>query len=751
MRAGTIARVRSGNESSRKQSRAPASGLRQRTADTSHLRQALILLFLVLLPLATFWTVLGSEFVSYDDDGYVFRNPAVLRGLTWGGVRWAFTTGHAANWHPLTWLSHMADVSLFGLRPSGHHATNLVLHVANTLLLFFLFRRMTEDTWRSAWVAALFAVHPAHVESVAWVAERKDLLCAGFWLATTWAYVSWVRNSGKGRYLLVLLLFAAGLMSKPMIVSLPLVLLLLDYRPLGRMQDHGRAAALLRRAPDGSPGLILEKVPLFLLAAASSVVTFLVQRAGGAVGSLETYPLWARVGNAAVAYVRYLKMLFWPAHLAVFYPHPGTSLSSAAVVGSALLLLLISAAVVALRRPAPFLFVGWFWFLVTLLPVIGVVQVGLQALADRYTYVPFIGLFVAIAWGVPAIATRRRFGRLALPAATAAVLALSLSAAAQARVWKNTETLFLNAIKNTRDNGVAHNNLGEYYNAKEQPVEAQKYLTVALRIHSDKSAVHTNLGVSLFLTGRLEEARQEFSQALRLKPDNATAWNNLARVQFVWGEVPQAIRLYKRAVALAPESAEIHKRLAVALIMEGETAAASAHLRSELALEPSDAESARLLKDIGVFERSRDDPSLGQFRRFLANAYLDASVALYRRDKKPGAAAYLRRSLELSPDFAEAHNELGSRLVNEGRLDEAAAEFQKALSLSPEFALAHNNLGYVLFLKGDREAAIGQYGEALRLQPDFPLARNNLELALRGTGSESGKGGRASVVPPGAR
>ena len=659
--------------------------------------------------------------------------------------------GHAANWHPLTWLSHMADVSLFGLNSSGHHATNLALHIANTLLLFLLFRSLTADTGRSAWVAALFAVHPAHVESVAWVAERKDLLCAGFWLATTWSYVCWVRHRGAGRYLLVLLLFAAGLMSKPMIVSLPVVLLLLDDWPLGRLQARGKLA-LLRRAPDGSPGLILEKVPLFALAAASAVVTFLVQRAGGAIGSLETFPLRARLGNAAVAYVLYLKMLLWPSHLAVFYPHPGTSLSSAAILGSALLLLLLSAAVVALRRPAPYLFIGWLWFLVSLFPVIGVIQVGLQALADRYTYIPFVGLFVAIAWGVPAVASRRRSARLALgAAAAAAVSTLSLSAAAQARVWKTTETLFLNAIKNTRDNGVAYNNLGEYYNSKERPLEAQKYLKVALSICSDKSSVHDNLGVSLFLLGRLDEAWKEFSEAARLKPDDATALNNLARTQFVWGEVPKAIKLYKLAVALEPQSAAVHKRLALALLMEGETAEASAHLRSELGLDPSDAGSARLLNDIRLFERNRDDPSLGQFRRFLANEYLDASAGLYRRDRKPAAAACLRRALELSPDFAEAYNELGSRLVGEGRLDEAAAEFQKALRVSPGFALAHNNLGYVLFLKGDREAAIGQYGEALRLQPDFPLARNNLELALRGTGSEGGKSGHGSVIPPGPR
>jgi tetratricopeptide (TPR) repeat protein len=735
MRAGTTARARSRSESSRKLNRAPASGPPQRAARTRSLPQGLVLLFLALLALATFWPVLGSEFISYDDGDYVFRNPPVLRGLTWAGVRWAFTTGHAANWHPLTWLSHMADISLFGRDPSGHHATNLLLHVANTLLLFLLFRSLTAAPWRSAWGAALFAVHPAHVESVAWVAERKDLLCAAFWLATTWTYVSWVRNRGGGRYLLVLLLFSAGLLSKPMIVSLPLVLLLLDYWPLGRLRKDGN--------------LILEKAPLFVLAAASAVVTFLVQRAGGAVRSLETIPLWARVGNAVVACVRYLGMLFWPTHLAVFYPHPGTSLSAGTILGSALLLLFLSVAVVLLRRRAPFLFVGWSWFLVTLFPVIGVVQVGFQALADRYTYIPFIGLFMAIAWGIPAVASRWRHGRVMLrAAAAAALLTLTLAARAQARVWKNNETLFFHAIKNTKGNYLAYNNLGEHYNALGKPVEALRYLNEALRISPNKPEIRNNLGVSYFLLGRFEEALPEFVRALRLQPDNATVLNNVARTQFVRGEIADAIHLYERVLAAEPEWAGIHKRLALALLMEGETAAASAQLQSELALDPSDAESARLWKDIPVFERDRDDFSLGEFRRFLAKAHLDASVALNQRDKRSGAAAHLRQALELFPDFAEAHNELGTRLVNEGRLDEAETEFQEALRISPGLAQAHNNLGYVLFLKGHREAAIGQYGEALRLQPDFPLARKNLELALRGAGPETRNGDSASVIPP---
>ena len=678
---------------------------------------------LALLTLATFGTVLGNDFVSYDDTIYVYGNPWVLRGLTGAGLRWAFTTGYAANWHPLTWISHMSDVSLFGLNPAGHHATNLLLHILNTLLLFVLLRGLTANAPRSAWVAAVFAVHPAHVESVAWVAERKDLLCAAFWLATTLAYVRWVRERGIGRYLLVLLFFAAGLMSKPMIVSLPLVLLLLDDWPLRRL-GAGKAAALL-----------LEKAPLFLLAAASSVVTYIVQQAGGAVGALPV-PLWARAGNAAVACVRYLGMLFWPARLAVFYPHPGTSLSPAAILVSVVLLGSISVSVVVLRRTAPYLFLGWFWFLVTLFPVIGIVQVGRQAMADRYTYVPFIGLFVAIAWGLPAAVSGWRFGKAALAAAACAVvLALSLAARAQARVWKNSETLYWNAIRNTRDNYVAYNNLGEVYNELGRPDQAVKYLKLALPIDPDKAAVLGNLGVSDFKMGRFEEALEKFSRVVRLEPQSATAWNNLARAQFVRGEIAESIRAYQRAVALSPESAEVRKRLALALLMEGETKAAVEQLRSAVGLDPSDGESLRLIEQVPAFEGDRRSPAAAPLRRVLALAHLDASVALYGRDRSGPSAAEIARALELDPELAEARNELGSRLVREGRLDDAAAEFREALRIRPDFALAHSNLGYVFFLKGQREAAIGQYREALRLQPDFPLARNNLEIALRAAGA----------------
>ena len=689
-------------------------------------QRAGLIVFLAVLPVAALWPVLRNDFVSYDDDVYVTRNPPVQRGLTWAGVRWAFTTGHGANWHPLTWLSHMADASVFGMNASGHHATNLLLHVVNTLLLFLVFRTMTADPWRSAWIAAVFAVHPAHVESVAWVAERKDLLSAMFWLATLGAYVSWTRNRTLSRYLAVCLLFAAGLMSKPMLVSLPFTLLLLDYWPLRRWTDAGAMKG--RRV---WTRLLLEKAPLFMMAAASSVVTVLVQRAGGAVGSLQSYPLGVRLANALVAYVRYLRIFVWPADLAVFYPHPGASLSGWEIGTSAFLLVAISAAAIRLRRRAPFLIVGWLWFLVTLLPVIGLVQVGLQAMADRYTYVPFIGLLAAVAWGVPLIASRWRAGGFALRAAgAAAVLALAVIAAGLARSWKNSETLYLRAIAVTGPNFLAQNNLGDYYNETGRPVEAMPHLQEAIRIRPAYAEAYTNLGRSLFLMGRLDEAAQHFQESARLRPDNAVAIANLAWTRLEQGEIPSAIPLYRRALARIPESVNWRKRLSMALLLDDRPAEAIEQLDRATALDPWDVEARNLLAGAAAFQQNRHDSASEQMRRALTALHRKAGAALQARGKRKEAAAQFRAALALSPESIEAHTDLGALLFADGRLDEAAAEFQRAVKLDPRSALAHNNVGYVCYLQGKTDAALAEYREALRLQPDLELARMNLEKAL---------------------
>lgn len=691
-------------------------------------RPILALVILSLLTLATLWPVLRSEFVAFDDPYYVLQNPHVMAGLTWSGIAWAFTSGYAANWHPLTWVSHMADVSLFGRNPSGHHATNLLLHTLATLLLFLVFRSLTGSVGRSGWVAALFAIHPAHIESVAWVSERKDVLSAVFWFAAIGAYAAWTRRPIARRYGLVLVLFAAGLMSKPMVVTLPVVLLLLDFWPLQRFTPDSRAGTPAEIARSR----IVEKLPLFAMSVIAMVVTILVQRAGGAVGSLEEFPLEVRIGNALVAYVHYLRTLFWPLQLAVFYPHP-RSFAAGSVAAAAVLLAAETATAVLLRRKAPFLIVGWGWFVVTLVPVIGLLQVGKQSAADRYTYIPFVGLFVVLAWGVPALLARRGFARPALRvAAAASVLACAVGAAVQVRLWKNSETLLRSAIERTSDNDVAKMNLSNYYNTLGRPAEALPLLHDLLRLRPRDPAVFVNVGHSLFLLNRPDEAARNFSAALRLDPTNSIALQDLAWIRLLQGDVRESIRLYRAAIASNPDRADSRKRLAVALVMENEMSAAIFELERTVARWPEDAESRVLLAEARAFARDPRDPSADRLRRVVASAIRDAGIALMGRGRTAEAARQFDRSIDLFPDDGSTRINRGVLFTQLGRLDGAASEFREAVRLEPGSAIAHTNLGYVLYLQGRRDDAIVEHREALRLQPGFPLAASNLELALKG-------------------
>ena len=683
-------------------------------------------LVLVGVTVAAFWPTFGNGFVEYDDPEYVTRNVQVQRGLTWAGVGWAFTTGTFSNWHPLTWITHMADVSLFGMNASGHHATSLFLHVLNTLLLFAVFRKLTGETGRSFWLAALFAVHPAHVQSVAWVAERKDLLSTFFGIATIGAYAAWVRRRGPARYGFVLLLYAAGLMSKPMLVSLPLLLLLFDYWPLRRtsgVEDAGRRRAWLR--------LAIEKVPLLLMAAGSSVVTFALQQSGRAVRTLDVLPLSARLENAVVAYVRYLKMLFWPSNLAVFYPHPGNSLSAPAVTACALVLVAVSVVAIRLRRHAPYLFVGWAWFLIALVPVIGIVQVGAQAMADRYTYLSFIGPFVALAWWIPALAGRGQTARTALRVGAAATsLVLAVATFRELRHWRNSETLFLRTLAVTKDNYLAHNNLTNYYNDTGRPAEALTHGLEAVRIRPDYASGYVNVGRSYFLLSRYDEAEKSFRQALDLGSRNGLALNNLAETMLIKGEVREAIALHEKVVAEVPERAGPRTKLALALLIGGEESRALSELERAVALEPSDAEARTLLEGL----RKRSSPSPGppdeKFARAVGEGHRRVGTGLLLRGRTAEAITHFRAVVELIPRDVQALTNLGTCLAREGRLDEAASLYRRALLVEPRQPVTRNNLGQVLLEQGHREAALEEFREALRLQPDYPLARANLARAL---------------------
>ena len=504
---------------------------------------------------AAVWLVFGQTrqygFVNYDDDVYVYRNPVVARGLTRDGVAWAFAGGHADNWHPLTWLSHMLDAQLFGLAPAGHHVTSVLLHALAAALLFLVLHAMTGTFWRSAFVAAAFAVHPLRAESVAWVSERKDVLSAVFCMLVLAAYLRYTRRPASlARYLVVAVLLALGLLAKPMLVTLPVVLLLLDYWPLGRF-----ASVPVRR-------LLLEKAPLLALAAVSSLMTVRAQHL--AIQPLEQFSLPHRLANAAVACVTYLGALLAPRGLAAFYPHES---HAPAVVALALVLLaLLTVIAVLLRRERPYVFVGWLWYLVMLAPVSGILQVGAQARADRFTYLPQIGLLVVLAWGVAELCGASRPRRVAASAVAAAWLVLiGVRAHAQAGTWRDSETLWRQALAVTERNGIAHGNLGAALLEAGRTEEAMAHLREALEIAPTHEEAHTNLANALVATGQVDEALVHYRRAQELDPTRADAAFNLGNGLLAAGRTEEAIAQFQAALAIAPDLARAHNNLGNAL------------------------------------------------------------------------------------------------------------------------------------------------------------------------------------------
>jgi protein O-mannosyl-transferase len=505
---------------------------------------------LVLAVLAVYAPVSGFDYVRFDDYGYVVNNPMVARGLSLEGIGWALTSSHASNWHPLTWISLMLDVSLFGVRPGPSHVVNIVLHAANALLLLLVLERLTGAFWRSAAVAGLFALHPLHVESVAWVSERKDVLAALLGLLTIGAYAAWAREPGPRRYAIALGLFALGLTAKPMLVTWPFVLLLLDYWPLGR------AAA----APMGR--LVREKLPFFALSAASCVATFLAQRAGGAVQDMERYPLLPRLANALVSWAEYAWKAFWPHPLAIFYPYPpGVPVLKTIVAAG--FLALVTTAVIRVARRAPYAVTGWLFYLGTLVPVIGLVQVGNQRMADRYTYLPSIGLFVLVVWCLGERFASSSPGRRGLAAAAvASLLASAALASRQVRVWKDSVTLFEHAIATVPDNHPAHLNLGGALYLEGQPEAAAAQFREVVRIRPEWAPGHHNLGAAMLSSGRGEEGVRELAESVRLLPSRVDYRIDLAVALRAQGRAREAAAQLEEALRQEPGNARAREILA---------------------------------------------------------------------------------------------------------------------------------------------------------------------------------------------
>src|SRR5512139_2157727 len=490
------------------------------------MRNAMILcVALIAVTLGVFLQTGDHGFITFDDPGYVTDNPRVKGGVTGGNVGWAFSATAMSNWHPLTWLSHMADVELFGLSPRGHHLVSVFLHVASTALLFFFLAEITGFPWRSLFVAALFALHPLHVESVAWVAERKDVLSGFFWFLTLLLYAGYVKRGGTARYLLALLSFAAWLMAKPMLVTLPVVLLLLDYWPL-------------RRSPLGS--LVKEKIPFFALSAASSVITVIAQKQSGAMKTLDAIPLGSRIGNAVIAYAKYIGKMFWPADLAMLYPFPG-SIPLWQVSVALLLLVLFSALAFGYLRRHPYLVTGWFWFLATLVPVIGIVQVGGQSMADRYAYLPLTGLFLVLAWGIGDLSQGLPSRREVLAVLAAGVVAASAAATwRQIGYWRDNLTLYRHTLEVTTGNYQILNHYGIALAREGRLDEAIDQYLASLKIDPNRPATHNNLGIAYFRKGMVDHAILRFQMAIALNPDYAEAHTNLGIAYGKKGWIQQA-------------------------------------------------------------------------------------------------------------------------------------------------------------------------------------------------------------------
>ncbi len=663
----------------------------------------LICLAIAILTAVVYWRTGQNSFINFDDPDYVTANPMTQSGLTLQTVRWAFGSSHSSNWHPVTWLSHALDCQLFGLNLGAHHLESLGIHIGNALLLFLLLKRITGSLWRSAFVAALFAVHPLHVESVAWLSERKDVLSTLFFLLTLWSYASYTGRlqpppalppTGRFRgfsYGLALVWFALGLMSKPMLVTLPCVLLLLDFWPLGRMTQ---------RATFGK--LLIEKLPFFALAAASSAATFLVQRASGAVVPLASSSLETRAANALVAYGRYLGSTFVPVDLSVFYPYIPFDFSSGTVLGSGLLLVAISIGACYFARSRPWAFVGWFWFLGTLVPVIGLVQVGRQSMADRYTYLPHIGFFILFTWACAEALGRSKAGRAVCGAlGSAAVLVCGWLTADQVPLWRNSTTLFTHAAKATQNNFIAHGVLANALLDADKLEEAGAEVEKSIQINPGYPEAHLTRGHIHAKKKEFEKAVSSFQEALQLDASFGDAYTSLADVLLKMGRFSEAEAAARAALRLGPLGLPAHYSLATALHQQKKYPEAIETYQKLISLNP------------GLFSPYR----------YMANAY-------FAMGKVDEAIASLQKALSVKPGDVETRLALGLACVESGHLDEGTAALEEVLRMQPHNAIAAYQVGMVRQSRKDYAAAVTFFRKALAEQPEWPEALNNLAWLL---------------------
>jgi tetratricopeptide (TPR) repeat protein len=615
-----------------------------------------VCLVVVLATLAVFWQVRLNEFISFDDDKYITDNSHVKAGLTWESVVWAFTKPHVHNWHPLTWLSHMLDCELYGLNSSAHHFTNLLFHMTNAVLLLFILNRMTGNLWSSAFVAAVFALHPLRVESVAWASERKDVLSTFFWMLAIWAYVRYSERPTIGRYLPVFLALCLGLLAKQMLVTLPFVLLLLDYWPLGRLKFKGRCLPWSTQSTVtvSAQRCIWEKLPFLVLSVVAGAIIYLVQEHTGLVQSITHYSLAYRIKNAVVVYIVYIGKMFWPSHLAFFYPPVLDGLSTWHIATSALLLGAITALVIWKVRQSPCLAVGWLWYLGTLVPVIGLIQVWEQAMADRYTYIPLTGILIMIAWGLPQLLAKWRYHKIALcTAALIILLALSISTHRQLRYWRNSTNLFEHALEVTENNYIAHHFLAHSLYEQGKIDQAIVHDRKAIQIRPYFVNALSNLGVSLAQIGNLDGAIKIYINALDIMPDLVETRVNLGDALIGRRDFNEAVKHFNKALEVQPDCIEAIKGLGKAFLLQGKYTEAIEKYKQ-------------------VLRKTPDDPQ----------AYNDLGVILSITGHNNEAIEHFKRAVQLSSNSPQAHFILAKALNTAGKFTQAIEAAEKALQLA---------------------------------------------------------------------
>ena len=682
-----------------------------------------VCIVLALAVVAVFGQTAGFGFVNFDDNLYVYENAKVAGGLSLKGLAWVFTHADCSLYHPLTLLSLMGDYQLHGLHAGWYHFTNVLLHTASVILLFLILRQMTGALWRSAFVAAVFAIHPLRVESVAWVAERKDVLSAFFFMLTIGAYVRYARHPWSlAHYGLVMLLFALGLMSKPMLVTLPLVLLLLDYWPLQRVE------------PRKLSGLVLEKLPLVALSAASCVATLLTQTK--AIHSGGSFSLLCRLGNALAACMVYLGQMVWPAGLAAFYPYALNGLPAWELALAGMLLAGLSVFAWRERRKQPWILVGWVWYLVMLLPVAGIIQVGLQAHADRYTYLPQIGIYLAVTWLVTERGEKWRLDPVVPGGLMSGVLAVLMACAwQQTAYWKNSETLWTHALGCTTGNYIARLNFGTALIDEGRLDEAILVYQKGLQTEPNNAGFHNGLGIALLEMGKVDEAIAQCREAVQIRPDYAEGCLNLGNALLQKGRVEDGISQLRKALQINPELSMAHNNLGTILLQKGSVDEAINEYQNALHIKPFSPEFHNNLGN-ALREKGRANEAIAQYQEALqinpdyAEALFNLGNALLQNGRMDEAVAQYQKAVQIKPDDVAIRIKLGNALLQKGKADEAVPHFQRALEISPNNARVRLNLGFCFQLLGRTGEAISQYQEALQIEPADPKVQNNLAWLL---------------------